>query len=237
MPVSRSVSGDDPASPLNRRTVRETMNDSRVTVYEQSEALVSTVLQQALGQVLALLAFFGFPMFQYVLLRRIARQEAKPELWYLPAYGFRLVIRNLPRRKTLTNIHYRAIVRRIVARRPGASVATFDDVPLLEREDFFLFPGTDQILVTFGLAEATQEDAVVLKKLSKLGEVESEIILHEKDRLICDYSANIENFFNFDVAVARRVEVTGASLKAFAAATSPGSPERRFPVDRVRSVT
>jgi hypothetical protein len=197
---------------------------------------VNTVLQQALGQLLALLAFFGFPIVQYLLLRRIAHREAMPELWYLPAYGFRLVIRNLPRRKTLTDIRYRAIVRKVVPQGIGASVATLVDLPLLKREEFFLFPGTDQILVAFRLAEASEKDSVLLTKVDKLGNAENEIDLQETDRLICDYSATIENFFNFDVAVARRVEVSGATLKKIAQAAQRRNPEQRYSVDRVRTI-
>ena len=197
---------------------------------------MSTVLQQALGQLLALLAFFGFPMVQYLLLRRIAHREGMPELWYLPAYGFRLVIRNLPRKKTLTNIRYRAIVRKVIPRSAGATVATLNDVLLLEREDFFLFPGTDQILVSFRLAEAAENDSVLLTKVDKLGTAESVTTLETRDRLICDYSATIQNFFNFDVAVARRVEVSGASLRALASETRQSNFKRRFPVDRVRNI-
>src|SRR5262245_24217618 len=105
--------------------------------------------QSLLVQLLALLTFFGFPAVRYVLLRRLARKAGQAELWYFPAYGFRLVMRNLPAKHTLSKIEYRAFVRSVIPAGHGSSVATFQDEPLLERKDFFLFPGTDQVLLAF----------------------------------------------------------------------------------------
>jgi hypothetical protein len=62
------------------------------------------ILDQALSQLIALIAFFAFPAVQYVLLKTLSRKEGNPELWYLPDHGFRLVIRNLPRKRILTDI-------------------------------------------------------------------------------------------------------------------------------------
>ena len=72
------------------------------------------ILEQAVGQLLALIAFFAFPASQYILLKWLTRKEGQPELWYLPDHGFRLVIRNLPRKKTLTDINYRVIFRHVI---------------------------------------------------------------------------------------------------------------------------
>ena len=100
--------------------------------------------QSLLGQLLALVTFFAFPAVRYVLLRRLARNAGQAELWYLPAYGFRLVMRNLPRKHTLSKIEYRAFLRTVIPASAGASVATFQDETLWERKEFFVFPGTDQ---------------------------------------------------------------------------------------------
>ena len=59
------------------------------------------ILEEAVGQLLALLAFIAFPATQYLGLKWLIRKEGQPELWYLPDYGFRLVVRNLPRKKCL----------------------------------------------------------------------------------------------------------------------------------------
>src|SRR3954471_24440445 len=105
------------------------------------------MLDALIAQIIALAAFFAFPAFQYLLLRLQCRRDGTAELWYLPDYGFRLVIRNLPGKKTLTSIQYRIFLRSEIPASEGASVKTFSDTPLLDHTDFFLFPETDQILL------------------------------------------------------------------------------------------
>lgn len=56
------------------------------------------------GQLAALVTFFAFPVVQFLMLRRFAHKEGQPELWYLPSYSLRLVIRNIPRNGTLSEI-------------------------------------------------------------------------------------------------------------------------------------
>src|SRR6267378_2193970 len=101
------------------------------------------------GQLVALATFFAFPALQYVFLKWSSRRKGEPELWYLPAYGFRLVIGNIGRKSTFSDIRYRAFIRSVVPAGPGSSVKTWIDERLLEREDFFLFAGGDQVLLTF----------------------------------------------------------------------------------------
>ena len=67
------------------------------------------MVNEILTQLLALVTFFAFPATQYLLLKRYSRREGRPDLWYLPAYGFRLVVRKIPGKKTLSNIRYRAL--------------------------------------------------------------------------------------------------------------------------------
>src|SRR5256885_2079274 len=98
-------------------------------------------LKETLGQLVALATFFAFPAVQYILLRRFSRNEGNPQLWFLPAYGFRLVIRNLPGKRTLSELKLRAKIRSVVPRSLGASAATLVEDVLIDREDFFLFPG------------------------------------------------------------------------------------------------
>ena len=99
----------------------------RVLLAGQQQAKSSTILETIAGQFLALVGFFAFPIVQYLLLKRFSKREGNPELWYLPRYGFRLVIRNLPRRRTLSEIKYRALIRNFMAAGAGASVATIQD--------------------------------------------------------------------------------------------------------------
>ncbi len=96
-------------------------------------------METFLVQLLALFAFFAFPLFEYIILKFSTRSEGHPQIWYLPAYGFRLVIRNLPKKKKLYDIRYRSLLRDIIPRCSGSSVKTFDDIELLECTDFFYF--------------------------------------------------------------------------------------------------
>src|ERR1700722_14938624 len=109
------------------------------------------ILNQAIGQLIALFAFFAFPATQYVLLKASSRKEGNPGLWYLPDHGFRLVIRNLPRKRILTDIKYRVSVRQVSPASKGSSVASITEKRLVTREDMVLFPGTDQILLELNL--------------------------------------------------------------------------------------
>lgn len=195
----------------------------------------SGVSEALLGQLGALVAFFAFPALQYILLRRLARGEGQAELWYLPRYGFRLVIRNLPRRHTLSKIRYRALMRVVIPVGDGASVATFQDENLVEREDFFLFPGVDQVVVCFKL-DLDQKDQMTFLHTDKLGNVIRRFDVHDNTVIVADFAANVENLFNFDVAIARRVEITGDRLKEIARETQMAAEEREFAVSRVRTV-
>src|SRR4051794_14610693 len=110
---------------------------------------ISFMWQTFIGQLLALLTFFAFPAIQFFILKRFSRKEGRPELWYLPSFGFRLVIRNLPYKKTLSELRYKTVLRKIIPGDLASSVSTLQDETLIEKEDFFLFPGYDQILICF----------------------------------------------------------------------------------------
>lgn len=191
-------------------------------------------MNEVLTQFLALVAFFAFPAIQYLLLKRYSRKEGRPELWYLPAYGFRLVIRNIPGKKTLSDIKYRAIVRHVVPAGYGTTVKSWNDKVLLEREDFFLFPGSDQILLSFRLERS--DAGLIVVHTSKLGEEIARVLLSENSLLIADYSANLENLLNFDVRLAKRVEVAAADLARAFETVRNNEEEQDFKPTRVRDV-
>jgi hypothetical protein len=193
------------------------------------------IVNSLLGELGALVAFFAYPALQYFFLRRLARREGQPELWYLPRYGLRLVMRNLPRRRTFTGIRYRALIRTLIPAGPGASVATLQDTALGEGDDFFLFPGTDQLLVSFRL-EADATGTVTFVHTDKLGETLSRRQIGDESRLVVDFIANLENTFNFDISIARRVELHGSHLREIAQQIAGISEERHFAVSRVREI-
>lgn len=191
-----------------------------------------------LRQLIALLTFFAFPALRYVSLKWFTRKHGNPELWYLPKYGFRLVIRNLPTRKTLSEIKYRVLLRRIVPASTGSSVATLEDTVVHQRDDFFLFAGSDQILASFKLERTSSGYAGLIFVLTdKLGKEHDKISLDDFERLICDYVANVKNYFNFDIKVERRVEIKSDSLRALWSSIQQDSSERNFSLDRIRDAT
>jgi len=208
---------------------------NRVLLAGQQQATSSKILETAAGQLLALVAFFAFPIIQYLLLKRFSKKEGDPELWYLPAYGFRLVIRNLPRRHTLSEIQYRAVIRKFVAAGAGASVATIQDEILIEREDFFLFAGTDQVLINFQV-RGEHADDLVFVMTDKLGNELKSVRLDSFERLVCDYVAMLNNRFNFNVKLAKRVELQARSLANIWSELREDNVERSFEVDRIRNV-
>jgi hypothetical protein len=195
------------------------------------------ILDEAIAQFIALVAFFAFLAFQYVSLKWFSRREGQPQLWYLPAYGFRLVIRNLPRKKTLMDIKYRVLLRTIVPASSGASVKTFQDELLLERQDFFLFPGNDQILVDFRLDNARDDEGLIFVLTDKLGHEKFRSTMADSDHLVCDYSATLKNLFNFNVGLNKRVEISGLTLRSLLKAIRQNDTEQCFKVERIRNVS
>jgi hypothetical protein len=197
------------------------------------------VLNQAIGQLIALFAFFAFPVIQYMLLKAFSRKEGSPELWYLPDHGFRLVIRNLPRKRILTDIRYRVSVRQMQPSSKGSSVASIMEKRLLTREDMALFPGIDQILLEFKLYQGDdgiKEGNVILAPSSGYAdEGQSAIDIGISDRVVCNYSATIQNFFNFNVQLGKRVEITGFDLFELLVEIVAVNAEQSFPLKYVRN--
>lgn len=187
------------------------------------------------GQIIALITFFAFPAIKYVLLKKYSAREGNPELWYLPAYGFRLVIRNLPGKKTLSGIKYRVRLRGKVSPCDGSSVATLDDVNLIESDDTFLFPGTDQVLISFQLKRNT-DGSLLFVHTDKLGNKIFDYVFKKNNRLIADYEANLENWFNFDIKIAKRVEINFQSFSGIFDEIMKNSVEQEFSLTRIRSV-
>ncbi len=163
------------------------------------------------GQLLAFVTFFAFPAIQYLILNRFSHKTGITELWYLPAFGFRLVIRNIPGKYTLSEIKNKTFLRQKIEANSGSSVATLLDTVLLEKDDFFLFPNYDQIILSFRI-EGQSKDELKFIQTDKIGNVLQEFSLNSFDSIITDYSATVENFLNFDVKLLRRVEISTEAL-------------------------
>jgi len=188
-----------------------------------------------LSQLSALIAFFAFPAIRYFFLKRNARKEGLPELWYLPKYGFRLVIRNLPRKRCLSDIQYKAYLREIKASSSGSSVATFNDKRLVEQRDFFLFPCTDHILISFKI-EKDNFGKYFIIVTDKVGNEVDRESFDKFSILVADYTAILENWFNFDIKLAKRVELSANSLQQIFESVQKNNQEQHFLVERVRNV-
>jgi hypothetical protein len=199
--------------------------------------MLSEIRDQVIGQFLAIAAFFAYPAFQYVTLKIFSRRGGEPELWYLPDFGFRLVIRNLPHKRTLTDIRSQVFRRHVIHGTPGSSAATLIDDEILKRETMVLFPGTDQILLSFKLADPGPDTTGVrLQITDKLGSVMSEMVIEPEDRLISDYVATIQNPLNFDILMGKRIEIHGSSLRKILTEIRASGAERQFSIDRIRNI-
>ncbi|MCC5619357.1 hypothetical protein LC605_30685 [Nostoc sp. CHAB 5836] len=170
------------------------------------------ILEQSISQLLALVTFFAFPAIQYLLLKWAARREGLPRLGYLPEYGFRLAIRNIPRRRFLKEIKYKVFLRSLVPPSRGSTAYTFYDTDIVCREEFFVFPNSDLTMLSFQL-HGDEEENINFVVTDKLGnKIQNGIPLNKVEKLICDYSATIDNFFNFDIKVEKRVVIEYSSL-------------------------
>jgi hypothetical protein len=193
------------------------------------------LIQQFGGQLLALITFFLFPALQYVLLKRSSHKDGTPELWYLPKYGFRLVIRNIPRNRTLSDIKQRTYLRKVVPASPGTSVATYLESIIVTQEELFLFPGNDLLLICFRI-EGDKADSLDLVVTDKLGNEKSRHPLSSFDRLVSDYTANIENRLNFDVKLGKQAQLYMSDMVQIWKEITKSNLERRFELSRIKSV-
>jgi hypothetical protein len=163
------------------------------------------VWESAIGQLLALIAFFAFPALQYWWLRRVTADEGTMNLSFSYTYGFRLAVTNQFGKRVISDLRWQARLRRLVPSPDNPRLNLADDTELPARSDFFLFPGRDEILVAFRLER--EDERVVLVATSLLGEKRSSAAVQGECLLVCDFTANIENPLNFDFKVAKRATI------------------------------
>lgn len=100
---------------------------------------------------------------------------------------------------------------------------------------FFLFPGTDQILVQFKL-ERDDKGIPVFIHTDKLGNEIKRTSFHEFELLISDYVATIHNFFHFNVKIQKRVKVSRDHLIRMLVTIEHENYEKEFPVTETLDV-
>lgn len=197
---------------------------------------MNKILEVFFGQLLALIAFFGFPCIQYLMLKKYTKNEGAPQLWYLPQYGFRIVIRNFPGRHPLTSIRYRALLRRVIPATSQSSSPTYVDDLLHKRDDFFLFPGVDQVLLAFKLEEKTP-GILDFVNTDLIGKEITRKSFDTFDQIICDYEAVVKNLFNFNVQLAKRVKISRDVLISIYSDLKFNHNERQYLMDEVINIS
>ncbi|MBD2057800.1 hypothetical protein H6F88_17535 [Oculatella sp. FACHB-28] len=195
---------------------------------------MSEILGQVVSQLIALITFFAFPAIQYILLKRLSQREGYPKLGYIPGYGFRLVIKNIERKRRFRDIKYKIFIRKLIPPSDGSTVYTFSDQEILSGEELFLFPNSDQTMLCFQL-KGRSEDNVTLVLTDKIGKpIQDAISIESFDKIICDYSAAIQNFLNFDIQIEKRVVIESKSLMKFWKETNlPSDKFKSFDLDYV----
>jgi hypothetical protein len=162
-------------------------------------------LQGLLGQVAALATFFAFPALQYLWLKRLTSREGATNLSF-SSYGFRVAAANQFGKRVISDMRWRAIVRKLRPSPDNPQLRLCDDTELHSREDFFLFPGGDQILAAFTLRQ--DRDQIMLVSTSVMGTERQRVPVGDNTLLICDFVATVEIPLNFDFRIAIRVVVS-----------------------------
>lgn len=161
------------------------------------------MLELVLSQLLALCAFFAFPVIQYLLLRAKLKNEAKCELWFLSDYCFRLVVRGIPAKKILSNLNFIVTIRKVIKPSKGSPVRTLVDDIVEVGSTLFLFPGTDKVLLCFRIESNGGEMALVIT--NKLGDELRRYTFESFDYIACDYLVTVKYLFHFNVSIGKRV--------------------------------
>lgn len=196
---------------------------------------LADILNSLTGQLIALAAFFIFPIIQYILLRIISRKEGAPELWYLPSYGFRLVIRNKLGRKVLKEIRYSSRILGSVPSPDDSGTITTKTVTSFAGERLFLFPKTDFIIISFQLLPTPEGTKFVYT--NDLGVHNINMNIDEFSEIRCDYLATIHNFFNFHIQIGKRVVISSSELLKLAKVTHGSTKEMRLELNNIYSIT
>lgn len=188
-------------------------------------------MEQIIGVLIGFITFFLFPIIEWSAKKKFSKNEGNPELWYLPDYGFRLVIRNLPRKVKLFNLKYKSIIRSVIPASKGSSVSTLEEDTLVNSEDFFLLPGYDLIILSFQLKRINEE--LFFIHTDKTGSEQKKYNLTDIDYLVCDYMAHIDNRFHFDVFVGRRVEINKTELIEYLNLIENYNLEKRIDLNKI----
>lgn len=172
-------------------------------------------MDTVLSQFLALFTFFLFPIIQFLLLKHVSKDIGRPELWYLPQYGFRLVIRNADSSKNLYDVKYKVYSKvdveyevnldyGVVEDKPSVGATIYENIE--QNEMPFLLAREDKAMLCFKL-EGESKSNLYFCKTDYFGAIESKKKVEPNFKVVAEYTAMIDNPFNFDVRVLKRVEL------------------------------
>ncbi|CDT07716.1 hypothetical protein [Vibrio coralliirubri] len=170
-------------------------------------------MEHLVSQILALLTFFLFPVLQFFLLKKASQDIALPQLWYLPQYGYRLVIRNAHSNKNLYDVKYKAYLKirvkpevnydhGVVPPVPSVCATIYDE--LESSEMTLLLAREDKAMLCFKLLGESKSN-LEFCKTDYFGNVEKKIKIEPNVEIHVEYTAIIDNPFNFDTRILKRV--------------------------------
>jgi len=189
------------------------------------------MIEYLIGALIGLMTFFLYPIIEYLAKKVLNRNHGNPELWFLPDYCFRLVIRNMPSKVRLYDLKYKTKVRKEILSSSGSSVSTLQEEILVNDNDFFLLPGFDQVILAFRLEVIDNKQYFILT--DKLGEERSKTEFDNIDIIISDYFVQIANWFHFNVIVGRRIEITKKDLEEIIETISEEREEQQIRLKKI----
>jgi hypothetical protein len=167
---------------------------------------------------------------QHRWLGRKYRKEGSIHLWYLPDFGFRLVMRNIPGRYLLKDFKFKVRLRKIVPPSKGSSVSTYVDIDVHQGEELFIAPKQDGVLLCFQLdtQEVENEERFVLIVTTKDGKEIKRYDITDESCMIAEYTATVVNPYGLDFKLARRAIASVDMLLTYSSRSLDEERERSF---------
>lgn len=139
--------------------------------------------------------------------KHYSAKRAYAECWWLSRWNcFRLVIRNMHDKGSLTSIHFRAWIRKLVPSVPGSSVNTFIDQELTNGERIILPSGQDLPVLCFRFEN--HNGNLIFVQTDKQGKM---IQKYEMDNqvvaIVVEYSVKIRSWFLFKHEIVQMYDI------------------------------
>lgn len=162
-------------------------------------------------------------------MKRYSSNKGLAELWFIPNMGYRLVFRNLHKKNTFSNLKYRVICRQEFED-PETSLVTTHDHIIIEGDEFFIFHGMDHIFLSFELDNDSDEELILVPL-----NTDNANEIYQPDSLILEYSATLENYFNFDIKIMKRFEFNSNLLDEFYSDFNKSKKEQKISLKKFQT--